>query len=74
MTGYLFICARDPIEYGEEPAILITGDAVEENHPLPERWISELIYVAKENGSTIDRVICGLCVDERGGNKAATGT
>ena len=38
----------------------------EEDHPLPREWIAGLMETARKNGSRIDWINCGLCVDERG--------
>ncbi len=45
-------------------------NAEEENHPLPHLWIEGLHKVAKEHGGSLEWVNCGLCVDERGVDKA----
>lgn len=48
-------------------------DVEEENHPLPHKWIGALMKEAEKNGSKIDWVNCGLCVDERGAGEAIEG-
>lgn len=45
----------------------------EEDHPLTKDWMEALYSAAKESGSKIDWVNCGLCVDERGANDAIEG-
>ena len=49
-------------------------DLVEEDHPLPHRWIEALREEAGRNGARIEWVNCGLCVDERGADDAIEGT
>ena len=44
--------------------------AEEENHPLPHKWIESLHETAASHGGSIEWVNCGLCVDERGVDKA----
>lgn len=48
-------------------------NAEEENHPLPHRWIASLIKEASQNGTKLNWVNCGLCVDERGADDAIEG-
>jgi tRNA 2-thiouridine synthesizing protein D len=48
-------------------------DVEEENHPNPKDWIAAIIDEAKKNGSTVDWVQCGLCVDERGAAESIPG-
>ena len=48
-------------------------DVAEEDHPLPKDWIAALMAEAKKNGSKLDWVNCGLCVDERGVGEAIEG-
>ncbi len=48
-------------------------DVEEENHPLPKDWVVALLQEAQKNGSTLDWVNCGLCVDERGVPEAVDG-
>lgn len=38
----------------------------EEDHPNPKDWVAALYAEAEKQGSKIDWVQCGLCVDERG--------
>lgn len=53
----------------------VHGTTVEtEDHPLPKEWLRELMRVAAEQGSRLEWVNCGLCVDERGVNEAVEGT
>jgi len=40
--------------------------AEEEDHPNPKDWVSGLFALARERGTRLDWVNCGLCVDERG--------
>jgi tRNA 2-thiouridine synthesizing protein D len=48
-------------------------DVEEENHPLPKDLVASIIDEAKKNGSTVDWVQCGLCVDERGAGESIPG-
>jgi tRNA 2-thiouridine synthesizing protein D len=48
-------------------------DVVEENHPLPSRWIQAIIAEARAHGGTVEWVNCGLCADERGAQEAVEG-
>lgn len=48
-------------------------DAEAEAHPLPREWIAALLRMAQAQGSKLDWVNCGLCVDERGVNEAIDG-
>ncbi len=48
-------------------------DVEEENHPLPRKWVAALMELARSNGSKLDWVNCGLCVDERGVGEAIPG-
>lgn len=41
-------------------------DVVDEDHPLPSVWISELRTFAEDNGCLFSWINCGLCADERG--------
>lgn len=45
----------------------------EENHPLPRKWVAALIDAATRNGTRLNWVNCGLCVDERGVDEAVDG-
>lgn len=45
----------------------------EEDHPLPKDWIGALMQAAEQNGTKLDWVNCGLCVDERGVAEAIPG-
>jgi tRNA 2-thiouridine synthesizing protein D len=45
----------------------------EENHLLTKDVVAELIAEAARNGSKLDWVNCGLCVDERGAGEAIAG-
>lgn len=38
----------------------------EENHPVPKELVAAILREAEKNGSKVDWVQCGLCVDERG--------
>lgn len=49
-------------------------DAAQEDHPLPRQWVAELLRLAGEQGTKLDWVNCGLCVDERGVDEAVEGT
>lgn len=52
----------------------VHGRAVEEeNHPLPKEWVTALMKEAVKNGGKLDWVNCGLCVDERGVERAVEG-
>lgn len=46
---------------------------MEENHPIPKEWVSELMNVSLHAGGKIDWVNCGLCADERGIDKTVPG-
>ena len=48
-------------------------DAAEEDHPLPREWVAAVMQEAARNGSKLEWVNCGLCVDERGANEAIAG-
>jgi tRNA 2-thiouridine synthesizing protein D len=48
-------------------------DVEQEDHPNPKNWIAALFALARENGSKLDWVQCGLCVDERGAAEAIEG-
>jgi len=45
----------------------------EEDHPLPREWIAALLKAAAKNGTKLDWVNCGLCVDERGAAESIEG-
>jgi tRNA 2-thiouridine synthesizing protein D len=45
-------------------------DVEEEDHPLTHEWIASLAETAKEKGSELNWINCGLCVDERGMHEA----
>lgn len=49
-------------------------DVVEEDHPNPKDWVRALIDEAARQGSKLDWVQCGLCVDERGVGESVAGT
>ena len=38
-----------------------------EEHPTTKDWIASLFALAREQEAKLDRINCGLCVDERGG-------
>jgi tRNA 2-thiouridine synthesizing protein D len=45
----------------------VKGTSVEqEQHPTTKDWIAGLFELARENGTRLDWINCGLCVDERG--------
>jgi len=48
-------------------------DVEQEDHPNPKNWIAALLALARQNGSKLDWVQCGLCVDERGAAEAIEG-
>lgn len=48
-------------------------DVEQEAHPLPREWIGALLRQAEAQGTNIDWVNCGLCVDERGVGEAIAG-
>jgi tRNA 2-thiouridine synthesizing protein D len=48
-------------------------DVAEEDHPNPKDWIAAILDAAAKNGSKIDWVQCGLCVDERGAAESIDG-
>lgn len=45
----------------------------EENHPLPKDWVAALLAEAARQGTKVDWVNCGLCVDERGAGETIPG-
>ena len=47
--------------------------AEEEDHPLPRDWIAALHDEALRQGSRLEWVNCGLCVDERGAEPSVPG-
>lgn len=49
-------------------------DAAAEDHPTTKDWIGALLVAAERNGTKVDWVNCGLCVDERGVADAIPGT
>lgn len=49
------------------------NDVAEEDHPLPKDWIASLFRLAASEGSELQWVNCGLCVDERGVGEAIEG-
>jgi tRNA 2-thiouridine synthesizing protein D len=49
-------------------------DLAQEDHPNPKDWVAALLEAAAKNGTVLDWVNCGLCVDERGVNEAIAGT
>jgi tRNA 2-thiouridine synthesizing protein D len=63
-----------PFARQAQHANAVHGRSVEEeNHPLPRSWIASLMTAAAANGQKLDRVNCGLCVDERGAAEAIEG-
>lgn len=48
-------------------------DAKEEDHPNPKDWIGALLDTAAIQGTFLDWVNCGPCVDERGVGEAIPG-
>lgn len=40
--------------------------AEQEQHPTTKEWIAGLFELARQNGTRLDWINCGLCVDERG--------
>ena len=46
----------------------------EENHPTTKDQVTALCALAAKHGGKIDRVNCGLCVDERGVGEFVAGT
>jgi tRNA 2-thiouridine synthesizing protein D len=48
-------------------------DVVQEDHPNPKEWVAALFELAKQRGSRLDWVQCGLCVDERGAGEWISG-
>lgn len=45
----------------------VKGTSVEqEQHPTTKDWVGALFNLANKNGTKLDWVNCGLCVDERG--------
>jgi tRNA 2-thiouridine synthesizing protein D len=48
-------------------------DVEQEDHPNPKNWIAALLTLARQRGSKLDWVQCGLCVDERGAAEAIEG-
>lgn len=41
-------------------------DVEQEDHPLPREWVAALMRSARDQGSRLNWINCGLCVDERG--------
>jgi tRNA 2-thiouridine synthesizing protein D len=48
-------------------------DVEQEDHPNPKEWVAALFRQAERNGSRLDWVQCGLCVDERGASEWVPG-
>jgi tRNA 2-thiouridine synthesizing protein D len=48
-------------------------DVTQEDHPLSKNWIAGLLQHARDCGSNLTWVNCGLCVDERGVGEAIEG-
>jgi tRNA 2-thiouridine synthesizing protein D len=48
-------------------------DVAEENHPTTKDQVVALLALAEQNGSKVEWVNCGLCVDERGVGEFAAG-
>jgi len=44
-------------------------NVAEENHPTTKDQVAALLAEAAKNGSKVDWVNCGMCVDERGVNE-----
>lgn len=57
----------------QHPNAVHGRDVAEEDHPNPKEWVSALLAAAAKNGSKIDWVQCGLCVDERGAGESIEG-
>lgn len=57
----------------QHPNAVHGHDVDEEDHPLPKDWIASLMRLARSNGSRLDWVNCGLCVDERGASDSIDG-
>jgi tRNA 2-thiouridine synthesizing protein D len=49
-------------------------NVTEENHPTTKDQVAALLAEAPKNGGKVDRVNCGMCVDERGVNEFVPGT
>src|SRR5882757_131829 len=49
-------------------------NVAEENHPTTKDQVAALLAEAAKNGSKVDWVNCGMCVDERGVNEFVPGT
>lgn len=57
----------------QHPNAVHGRSAEEENHPLPRAWIAALMKAAASQGTKLDWINCGLCVDERGAGEAIEG-
>ena len=63
-----------PFRHQQPHPNLVHGrDVAEEDHPLPREWIAGMMTMAAEQGTTLNWVNCGLCVDERGAGEAIDG-
>ena len=63
-----------PFAKQAQHANAVHGRSVEEeNHPLPRAWIAAVMKEAAAQGTKVDWVNCGLCVDERGAAEAIEG-
>lgn len=50
----------------QHPNAVHGRDAAQEDHPLPKDWIAALMAAAQKQGTKLEWMNCGLCVDERG--------
>ena len=50
----------------QHPNAVHGRDAAQEDHPLPKDWIAALVQSATSQGTKLEWINCGLCVDERG--------
>ena len=48
-------------------------DVAQEDHPNPKDWVAAFFERAKEKGSKLTWINCGLCVDERGAGECVPG-
>ncbi|MCG8334869.1 MAG: DsrE family protein [Proteobacteria bacterium] len=52
----------------------VRGTSVaDEDHVLTKDWVSELLRVASQSGSSLNWINCGLCEDERGTDESVQG-
>ena len=57
----------------QHPNAVHGRDAAQEDHPNPKDWVAAFFDRAKEKGSKLTWINCGLCVDERGAGECVPG-